>query len=49
MIPFYLLENESNKFPVYVDNSNISPNLTKNFKIRLVNVIIGGQVQSSII
>ena len=26
MIPFYLLENEANKYPVYIDNSDLKLN-----------------------
>ena len=35
MVPFYLLEMESNRYPIYIDNSNLNANLTQNFKISL--------------
>jgi hypothetical protein len=27
MVPFYLLEMESNRYPIYIDNSNLNANL----------------------
>jgi len=44
MVPFYLLEVESNKYPVYVDNSNINQSLTSDYKIQNVNVHISFSV-----
>lgn len=38
MVPFYLLEMESNRYPIYIDNSNLNANLTKNFKIEKLTV-----------
>jgi len=38
MVPFYLLEVESNRYPIYVDNSNLNSNLTTNFKIKNLTV-----------
>lgn len=38
MVPFYLLEMESNRYPIYVDNSNLNSNLTSNFKIKNLTV-----------
>ena len=36
MVPFYLLEMESDRYPIYIDNSNLNANLTQNFKITLI-------------
>ena len=44
MVPFYLLVMESNKYPIYVDNSNLNPNLTTDFKIKLVTVQVTAKV-----
>lgn len=38
MVPFYLLVMESNKYPIYIDNSNLNGSLTTDFKIKLVTV-----------
>ena len=45
MVPFYLLVMESNKYPIYVDNSNLSGNLTSDFKIKLVTVQVTAKVR----
>ncbi len=34
MVPFYLLVMESNRYPLYVDNSNLNGNLTNDFKLK---------------
>ena len=44
MVPFYLLEVESNRYPVYVDNSNINSSLTTDYKIKNVNVHVSASV-----
>jgi len=36
---------ESNKYPIYVDNSNLSGNLTSDFKIKLVTVQVTAKVR----
>ena len=38
MVPFYLLEQEANMYPIYVDNSNIDESLTSDFKISKINI-----------
>ena len=44
MVPFYLLVMESNKYPIYIDNSNLNGNLTNDFKIRHVTVHVSSRV-----
>ncbi len=39
MVPFYLLQQESNKYPLYADNSNLAPDVTKDFLIKKIQVI----------
>lgn len=48
MVPFYLLENESNRYPIYVDNSNLNPNLTQNYKIKYLTVHVTRSVLSEL-
>ena len=38
MVPFYLLVMESNRYPIYIDNSNLNGSLTTDFKIKLITV-----------
>ena len=42
MVPFYLLQVESDQYPVYVDNSNIDEQLTKDFKINSSTALLNG-------
>jgi hypothetical protein len=49
MVPFYLLEEESNKYPMYIDNSNLAPNLTSDFKIRTLNISVSDEVLATIL
>ena len=49
MVPFYLLEEESNKYPMYIDNSNLAPNLTSDFKIRTLNISVSDEVHATIL
>lgn len=38
MVPFYLLEVESNQYPVYIDNSNIDRSLTEDYTINNIHI-----------
>lgn len=38
MVPFYLLEVESNQYPVYIDNSNIDKSLTEDYTINSIHI-----------
>lgn len=49
MVPFYLLEEESNKYPMYIDNSNLAPNLTSDFKIKTLNISVSEEVHNTIL
>jgi hypothetical protein len=40
MIPFYLLEMESNRYPTYIDNSNLNANLSKTYKLARLTIHI---------
>ena len=44
MVPFYLLEVESNKYPVYIDNSNIDQSATEDYMIPNIHVILSSSV-----
>jgi hypothetical protein len=44
MVPFYLLENESNKYPIYVDVISMNQNLTKSFKINKITIHLSQSV-----
>lgn len=44
MVPFYLLEEECNPFPVYVDNSTINTNLTLSHYLKNIKVILSHTV-----
>lgn len=46
MVPFYLLAPESGKFPVYIDNSNINPNFTRDYTIKKLTVNISQSVKA---
>jgi len=47
MIPFYLLENEANQYPVYIDNSDLKLNSTnkkcKQYKIEKIVINYKGK------
>ena len=46
MIPFYLLEKESNAYPVYVDNSDLKMSQDKQKKHKIKNYkLIGIQIE----
>ena len=38
MVPFYLLEVESNQYPVYIDNSNLDASLTEDYTIKNIHI-----------
>jgi hypothetical protein len=44
MVPFYLLVMESNRYPIYIDNSNLNGSLTTDFKIKQVTVQVTSRV-----
>ena len=48
MVPFYLLEVESDQYPVYVDNSNIDESLTKDFKIGSININMSASITETL-
>ena len=48
MVPFYLLQVESDKYPVYVDNSNIDESLTKDFKISSIRVNMSVSIKETL-
>ena len=48
MVPFYLLQVESDKYPVYVDNSNIDESLTKDFKICSIKVNMSESIKETL-
>ena len=48
MVPFYLLEMESNLYPVYIDNSNIDESLTSDFKIHEISIKMSESIWDTI-
>lgn len=44
MVPFYLLEEECNPFPVYVDNSTINTSLTLSHYLKNIKIILSHTV-----
>jgi hypothetical protein len=48
MVPFYLLEMESNRYPIYIDNSNLNQNLTTNFKIKQLTIHVTHNVMKEL-
>lgn len=48
MVPFYLLEMESNRYPIYIDNSNLNQNLTTNFKIKQLTIHVTPNVMKEL-
>ena len=48
MVPFYLLQVESDQYPVYVDNSNIDESLTKDFKINSININMSESIKEAL-
>ena len=48
MVPFYLLEMESNLYPVYIDNSNIDESLTSDFKIHEIRIKMSESIWDTI-
>ena len=48
MVPFYLLQVESDQYPVYVDNSNIDESLTRDFKICSIDINMSESVKETL-
>ena len=46
MIPFYLLEPECNKYPRYIDHSNINTSLTIDYKLKSVKIKLSGAIEN---
>ena len=49
MVPFYLLEVEASRYPVYVDNSNIEKSLTDDFKINTITIIMSESIKETMV
>ena len=48
MIPFYLLEVDASRYPVYIDNSNIDKSLTDDFKINSITILMSDSILETI-
>ena len=48
MVPFYLLEPECNKYPRYIDHSNINTSLTIDYKLKSVRIKLSEGIESII-